>query len=588
MNRRVAALVVALSVLAVVSSPVAYSLRADARPSAIGASAPAFSLPDTTGQTVSLASLKSKKAVVVIFMGTECVINNAYLPRLVEMQMEYGPRGVQILGINSNLQDSAEQVAEHARRNGLCFPVLKDEENAVADGFGAQRTPEVFLLDTDRKIRYHGRIDDQFGIGYKRAKPTTRELLTALDELLAGKPIAKPTSQLAGCIIARASKPRAEGSVTYTKHVARIMQQKCQECHRPGEAAPMSFLSYRDTMAWADTIREVLNERRMPPWHADPQYGHFANDRSLSNQDRATLLAWLDQGTPKGDNKDMPPPRAFVRGWQIGKPDVVFEMPSAYNVPADMPRGGLPYQRFRVHTNFKQDRWVERAETRAGVPSVVHHIIIWVVAAGEDYQPGNPDTQLLCGTAPGDMPQILPPGTAKKIPAGADLIFELHYTPNGTAQKDRSRVGIIFARQEPKYEARTIGIANNEFQIPAGADNQPVEQWFQFPEDSQLLGFMPHLHLRGKDFKYSVIYPDGKQDILLSIPRYDFNWQSAYREAKPLLMPKGTKIHCEAHFDNSAKNLSNPDSTIPVRWGDQTWEEMMIGWIDFATKIRDR
>jgi peroxiredoxin len=581
----------ALATLAVLCAPFIYTSRAEPVSSCIGKQVADFSLPDVNGQALSLANFKDKKAIVVIFMGTECVINNAYMPRLVELQKEYGPRGVQILGINSNVQDSAEQVGEHARQNSVNFPVLKDEQNIVADRFEAQRTPEVFLLDAQHTIRYRGRIDDQFGIGYKRAKATTRELTAALDEMLAGKPISQPTSQVAGCIIGRirGTHPGSpEGRITYTKQVARIMQSKCQECHRPGEAAPMSLLTYSDAVAWSDTIREVLLDKRMPPWHADPQFGHFSNDRSLAKGDRETLLAWIDRGTPKGDDKEMPPPREFVKGWGIGKPDAIFEMPVAYEVPADMPKGGLPYQRFRVHTTFKEDRWVERAETRAGAPSVVHHIIIWVIPPGEDYQPGNPATQLLCGTAPGDMPQILPPGMAKKIPAGADLIFELHYTPNGIAQKDRSVVGMVFAKEPPRYVARTHGIANNDFEVPAGADNHPVDQWFKFPENCYLLGFMPHMHLRGKDFLYEVTYPDGKQEVLLSIPRYDFNWQSVYREAKPLFMPKGAKIHCRAHFDNSAKNPNNPNPTIPVAWGDQTWEEMMIGWIDYATERKDK
>jgi peroxiredoxin len=548
---------------------------------------PEFALSDIHGNAVSIKNFKDKKAIIVIFMGTECVINNSYMPRLVQMQKQYGPRGVQIIGINSNIQDTAEMMAEHAKQHGLNFPVLKDEANVVADQFSAERTPEVFLFDQAHVIRYRGRIDDQFGIGFKRAKPTRQELVQALEELLAGKPITEPTSQVAGCIIGRVAPSSETGNMTFTKDVAPILQAKCQECHRPGDVAPMSLMTYQDAVAWAGMIREVLADKRMPPWHADPRFGHFSNDRSLSTQDRETLLAWIDQGTARGDDKDLPPSKEFVRGWRIGKPDVVFSMPEAYEVAADMPKGGLPYQRFRVPSNFEKDQWVQRAETRPGAPAVVHHIIIWVVPKGENYQPGDPRMQLLCGTAPGDMPQILPPGMAKKVPAGSDLIFELHYTPNGTAQKDRSVVGMIFSKEEPKYVVRTQGIANDDFRIPAGADDYPVDQWFRFREDSYLLSFMPHLHLRGKSFQYEATYPDGKQETLLSIPRYDFNWQSVYREDRPLLMPKGSTIHCRALYDNSVKNPNNPDATIPVLWGDQTWEEMMIGWIDYATVRND-
>jgi peroxiredoxin/mono/diheme cytochrome c family protein len=564
-----------------------YCSRSDVN--GVGRKVGQFTLPDTSGRAVSLAQFKDKKAVVVIFMGTECPINNALMPRLVEMQKHYAPLGVQFLGINSNQQDTAERVAEHARQNGLNFPALKDEGNAVADQFGAERTPEAFLLDAERTIRYRGRIDDQFGIGYKRLQPTQRDLATALDELLAGKPISRPITPVAGCIISRVSPAHratagGEAPITYANQVARIMQARCQECHRPGEVGPMSLLTYDDTVAWADTIREVLLDKRMPPWHADQRYGHFSNDRSLTKAEHDTLLAWLDQGMAKGNDQDMPRPRQFVAGWTIGTPDMVFEMPQEYQVPAEAPKEGVPYQRFRVPTNFTEDRWIDRAEARAGARSVVHHVIVWIVAHGEQFRADNPELQLLCGTAPGDMPQILPPRMGKKIPAKSDLIFEIHYTPNGTPQKDRSVVGVIFAKQKPRYEVRSRPIPNDDFKIPAGAADFKVEQSFRFPQDSYLLGFMPHMHMRGKDFLYEVAYPNGKNEILLSVPRYDFNWQSVYRVAEPLFMPKGSKIHCLAHFDNSANNPSNPDPTVDVTWGDQTWEEMMIGWIDYATE----
>jgi peroxiredoxin len=562
------------------------STYAETTPARLNARVGNFTLKDTTGKAVSLASLHDKKAIVVVFIGTECPINNAYMPRLAELQKSYAPRGVQFLAVNANQQDTAERIAEHAREYAIPFPVLKDEGNHVADLFAAQRTPEAFVLDAEQRIRYRGRIDDQFGIGYKRAQPTERDLVRALDELLAGKPVSKPNVPAAGCIIARASTPKLEGSVTYTKQVARILQNKCQECHRPGEVGPMALLTYEDAVAWAETIREVIQENRMPPWYADPRFGHFENDRRLSSEERQTLLAWLDQGTPKGDDRDLPAPRTFYKGWMIGKPDVVFEMPQEYAVPADMPQGGIPYQRFRVPTNFTEDHWISRAETTPGAPSVVHHIIVWVVAKGEEFVPGR--TMLLCGTAPGDMPLMLPPGYGKKIPAGADLIFEMHYTPNGTAAKDRSRVGLIFAKEEPKYLVHSQGVANDDFRIPAGDDNYEVEQWFKFRQDGYILNYMPHMHLRGKDFKYDVTYPDGRTETLLWIPRYNFNWQSVYRLAPPKLMPKGTRIHCLAHFDNSTKNANNPDASHAVTWGDQTWEEMMIGWMDLAFERKDK
>jgi peroxiredoxin len=558
-----------------------FSIRAESTRPIVGKTVAGFSLKDIEGKKISLGDLSDKKAIVVVFVGTECPINNAYLPRLVEFQKAYAHKGVQFLAINSNRQDTLDRMIEHAHRLGVTFPVLKDESNAVADQLGAQRTPEALVLDGARVIRYRGRIDDQFGIGYKRGSPTTRELLDALDEVLAGKNVTTPLTQVAGCVISRVSKPRESGPVTYAKDVASILQNHCQECHRPGQIGPMPLLTYDDATAWADTIREVLDDGRMPPWFADPHFGKFANNKSLSQKEKETLLAWLDQGTPKGDDRDLPPPKEWNSEWAIGKPDLILSMPNEFEVPADMPKGGVPYMQFTVDTNFKEDRWVERAECRAGALEVVHHIICYIIPPGREFFPGDPDNPVLAGTAPGDMPLILPVGTGKKIPAGSKILFQMHYTPSGRAQKDRSCVAMVFCKEPPKREVISLGIANPSFQIPPGDTNYEVEAIFPFKENARILSYMPHMHLRGKDFKYEAIYPDGKSETLLSIPHYNFNWQSVYRNEKPVDMPKGSKLHCTAHFDNSTKNKNNPDATKPVSWGDQTWEEMMIGWIDF-------
>jgi hypothetical protein len=319
----------------------------------------------------------------------------------------------------------------------------------------------------------------------------------------------------------------------------------------------------------------------MPPWFADPHFGNFGNDRRLKPADLQALLAWLDGGMEMGDKKDLPAEKTYADGWVIGKPDVIFEMPKTEDVPAS---GTVPYMYYVTPTNFKEDVWVTAAEARPGNRGVVHHII---VSYRDPKSKGNngrgAGDGFLVGTAPGDMPLILRPGIARRIPAGSDLIWQMHYTPNGKAGQDRSQVGLIFykGKEPPKYNSQTIGISNGNFVIPPGEANQKVESEWEVPRDTLLLSFMPHMHLRGKDFKYDVTYPDGKTETLLSVPRYDFNWQLAYREANPLKLPKGTKIHCTAHFDNSAANKANPNPKQEVTWGDQTWEEMMIGWVDF-------
>src|SRR5579875_1824411 len=378
-----------------------------------------FRLQDPRDQEIiTLSELRQKnKAVVLIFLGVECPLSNQFTPVLSELYKEYKSKGIAFVGINANAQDSRERVAVHARKHAIPFPVVKDAGHKVADQLGALRTPEAFVVDSSGIIRYQGRIDDQFGIGYARpGKPTRRDLAAALDEILAGKTVSVPRTDAAGCRIGRVAKPKSAGQITYAKQVSRILQKHCQECHRPGRIGPMSLLTFEDALAWSDTIREVVSEGRMPPWHADPRYGKFSNDRRLSPEDKETLLAWLDNGTPHGEDRDLPPPRSFPEGWSIGKPDVIISMPTPFEVPAKAPEG-VPYQYFTVDPGFKEDRWVQSAEIRPGAPSVVHHSVVMVQTREKlDFHESG---IVLCGAAPGELPLDLPDGLAKKIPAGA-------------------------------------------------------------------------------------------------------------------------------------------------------------------------
>lgn len=541
-----------------------------------------FALKDTAGKVVSLADFAERKAVVVVFLGTECPLNNAFLPRLAELHRTYSAQGVAFLGINSNSQDTVEEIAEHRRKFVIPFPVLHDPGNVVADRFEAQRTPEAFLLDSGRAIRYRGRIDDQYGIDFQRPAPTRRDLAAALEELLAGKKVSVSRTEVAGCRIGRVAKTRGEGPVTFTRDISRLLQKHCQECHRPGQVAPMPLLTYDDVVSWSAMIREVVAEKRMPPWYADPRHGKFRNDRSLPTKDLERLLAWLDGGMPRGKKEDLPEPRKFSSGWTIGTPDVVLTMPREFEVPAEKPPRGVPYQHFSVPTDFGEDKWVVRAEAIPGAPEVVHHILVFIVPPGKRFFPGSPDTPVLAGMAPGEQALMLPEGYAKALPKGSRLVFQLHYTPNGKKQVDRSRLGLIFAKKPPAKKVVTLPIYQTFFRIPPGAKNHEVATAHVFRKDGWAIGYMPHMHLRGKDFTFRAEFPDGKQRTLLSVPRYNFNWQGVYRPETADFLPAGTKLHCVAHFDNSADNPNNPDPTRPVFWGDQTWEEMMVGWVDWA------
>jgi hypothetical protein len=364
----------------------------------------------------------------------------------------------------------------------------------------------------------------------------------------------------------------------------------------------MSFLSYKETRPWAKAIREAVLTKKMPPWLADPHYGKFSNDRSLPQSDIDTLVAWAERGAPEGNPKDAPKPVQFVEGWTIGKPDVVFEMPNAFDVPAT---GTIQYQYLVIPTHFTEDRWVQIAEARPGNRQVVHHIIAFVRPPGSkwmaDAKPGVPfvptrgegrrqqsendditTTELLVGFAPGMPPTELLPGQAKLVKAGSDLVLQLHYTANGKPGSDRSRIGLIFAKEPPTTRIYTTNSANNRFVIPAGDPAYKVESSVELAQDVKMIDLMPHMHLRGKDFEYRAVYPTGETQVLLRVPKYDFNWQLTYYPTDPIVLPKGTKIECTAHFDNSANNPANPDATHEVKWGDQSWQEMMIGWFDVA------
>jgi peroxiredoxin len=554
-------------------------------PSPVGQKIDRFSLPDAAGKPWTLDPGKEHKAVVVLFLGTQCPINNALLPHLAELYKAYSPKGVQFVGVNANHSDDAGQIKEHAAKFGIPFPVLRDPEGRVADHFRARRTPEAFVLDAGHVVRYHGRVNDQFGIGFQRPQPTRRDLQVALDEVLAGKVVSVAETTVAGCLLARAPRPKGEATVTYAKQISRIVQKNCQECHRPGQIGPMALTNYKTVADWSEMIREVVSEGRMPPWHADPKHGKFVNDRRLSPEDKATLLTWIDQGCPKGDDKDLPPPAQFTKGWNIGEPDVVFTMPEEYQVPAKAGKDGIAYQHFVVRTNFEEDKWIVGAEAKPGNYAVVHHIIIYVVKPGEKRgkTPDGIGNGFLVGYAPGDLGARFEPGAAKKIPKGAVLVFQLHYTPNGTAQGDRSLVGLKFAKEPPRLEVKTRAIANRNFELAPGAANIKVVSRTKFDEDTLLWNLYPHMHLRGKSFEYQAVYPDGKTEVLLSVPNYDFGWQATYRLAQPLRLPAGTRIECTAYFDNSKDNPNNPDPMATVYWGDQTWEEMMIGFMDYTT-----
>ncbi len=557
-----------------------------AKPSVLGREVTAFSLKDYRGKTHKLSDYADQKLLVIAYLGTECPLAKLYAPRLESLSEKYKGQGVAFLGINANRQDSLTEIAAHARIHDLKFPVLKDLGNQVADQMGAVRTPEVFVLDKDRKVRYHGRIDDQYGVGFIRENVTREDLAIALDELLAGKPVSEPLTEAVGCFIGRVREVKADGEVTWSNQISRLFQKRCVECHREGDIAPFSLTNYEEVAGWGETIAEVIEDNRMPPWHADPKFGHFKNERRLSDAEKKLVYQWVADGCPEGDSQKLPAPRTFLTGWQLPKePDQIITMrDKPYDVPAE---GTVRYQYFQVDPGFTEDKWIKMAEVQPGNRAVVHHILV-IVRPPEGFRRGGLErSEWLAGYVPGMRTKQYPEGSAKLIPAGSKLVFQVHYTPNGSPQKDLSRVGLIFAKPEDVTKAIvTTKAVNHRFRIPPGDDNHLVEATSgSLPVEVELLAMMPHMHLRGKSFHYEAVYPDGKRETLLDVPAYDFNWQTGYVLKEPLKFPAGTRMHCVAHFDNSQFNPANPDPGKTVTWGDQTWNEMMIGYFDIGVPI---
>jgi hypothetical protein len=377
----------------------------------------------------------------------------------------------------------------------------------------------------------------------------------------------------------------------FYKDVLPILQSHCQECHRLGEIAPMPFLTYAGTRPWAKAIRQQVLARKMPPWFADPQYGHFANDPSLSQAEIDTLVEWVNAGAMQGDPKDAPPSRDWPKGWRIGAPDVVLEMPKAFPIPA---AGTISYQYLILPTHFTEDRWVQRVEVRPSNRATVHHAVVYIREAGSKWLEGEPreaafsvpiskgftTSDILMVYTPGNSSDDWKPGIAKRIQAGSDLVLQMHYTANGTASADRTRIGLVFAKDRPKQAVLSLQMSNNRFVIPPGEANYRVQVSGTMPNDALLISLFPHMHLRGKAFEFLLPGGNGQVETLLKVSNYDFQWQLNYKLAAPRLIRAGTPLEWVGYFDNSRSNPRNPDPAAEVRYGEQSFEEMMIGFFD--------
>ncbi|QDT42783.1 Thiol-disulfide oxidoreductase ResA [Gimesia alba] len=556
-----------------------HSLWANEKTESVQADSLTFRLPTAADGMVELTEKPKQKLTVVCFLGAECPLARLYGPKLNEMSAAYESKGVQFIGVNSNQQDSLEDVKKYVKRYEIRFPMAKDYNNKVADQYAAVRTPEVFVLDEQLNVKYRGRIDNQYLPGISRAETTSHDLKQALDQVLAGQPVDVASTKPNGCFIGRVKETEVTTSLTFCKEVAAVLNRHCVECHRKGEIAPFGLTDYDEVRGWADTMLETIDDGRMPPWHASPKYGHYANARFMSEGEKKILRDWVAGGMPFGDVKDMPKPPKFREGWHLPKiPEAVYEMrKKPFVVPKE---GVVEYQYFVVDPGFKEDKWITGAQVLPGNRSVVHHAIVFIRPPdGSNFQ----GIGWLTAYVPGQRINMLPPGRGRKVPAGSKLVFQMHYTPTGSVQEDVSKVGLIFGKDEEiTHEVFTLIGIDQEFEIPPNTKDFPVSAKVRrIPPQAELLAIAPHMHLRGKSFRLFMKQKE-KSEILLDVPNYDFNWQHIYELSQPMKLDAIDSLEFTVKFDNSEENPFNPDPNEYVTWGDQTWEEMAIAFFEVA------
>ncbi len=541
------------------------------------------------GQNASLSGFKSKKGLVIVMTSATCPVSKRYIPSVAKLEKELAGKGLALLLVNPFASETADEIKAQLTEAGITAAYVHDKEKKLAALLQARTTTEVFLLDATRTLVYRGAFDDQYGINYNLDAPKQRYLHIAISAHLKNEKPAIQATAAPGCELDLGDAPKVAASpVTYHRDVARILQQNCVTCHRDGGIAPFALDDLAEVKDRAKVIKRVISEGTMPPWFAeldkDARTNPWVNDCSLSAKDKADLIAWIESSDrPLGNVAEAPAKRTYPAEWSIGTPDLIIPLSRAYEIKAD---GFMPYAFDVVETDIAEDQWVTAYEILPSERDVVHHVIVQVHEKGSDAR----DREEGAGGywaiyVPGNGACVYPDGFARKIPAGARVSFQIHYTPSGKAKKERLRMGLVFAKSPPQYEVKTLALANNRIAIPPGASHHVETQSRRVPFDIPITGYMAHMHIRGKAFKYEVTYADGKTETLLDIPRYDFNWQLRYDYKQPKLIPRGSTLTITAVYDNSAENKANPDPTKLVKWGSQTVDEMMLGYFEYFVPL---
>lgn len=523
--------------------------------------------------------------IVIALRDVNCPLCRKYAPRLSQIELEWRERGVRFLYVNVQEADSAADMTADKKSHSLRGPYFPDREGRFRRALSARTTTEVFVLDSTRTLRYRGAVDDQYGIGSALPKPRTQYLVDAIEQVHARERVRIAATTAPGCALPKVEVFTPPKTVTYHEHVQRIVAQNCQGCHYGGGPAPFPLETYNQVRGRRGMIEYVLEEDLMPPWFTDDKTGPWENDARLSPIEKAQLLAWIAQDSPRGDPTQAPEKMERNTEWKIGKPDLVVPIPEPIKIRAE---GVMNYRYAFVQVPTTEDRWIERMEIRPTVPQAVHHVLVFLEA------PLGPDATrqerrrrqeglrgYFAGMVPGQSVTDYPPGMAKKLPAGSWLKFQIHYTPNGIAATDRTEIAFGFTDQPPVHEMKTSAAAAMRFKIPPGDSHHVVKARYRFREPGKIYSFAPHMHLRGKAFKYELQLPNGKLETLLEVPRFDFDWQYRYKLMTPREVPKGATLRVTGVFDNSADNPSNPDPKATVRFGEQTFDEMMIGYFEW-------
>ena len=564
--------------------------------STVGKLIPNLTFTDLSGKAHQLTDYKSSRFLVIAYTSTSCPLCRKFTPTLAKLEKQYADKSVAFVFINPTATDANEEIKGQGFAGAYCH----DRDGQLTAALGAKTTTEVIVLDAARTVVYRGAIDDQYGLGYALDSPKHHYLRDALDALLAGKHPEVVATTAPGCDLAVPVKTSAALPVTYNARISRIVQMHCVECHHKGGVGPFSLETYEDVVAHKGMMAKVVNKGTMPPWFAtapkDGKHSPWINDRSLPAQDKADLVSWLAGSLAKGDSVDAPLPRVFDEHWQIGKPDLVLKFPKPVAIKAE---GVMPYQNVLVETKLEDDKWIQAVEVKPSARQVVHHVIVSVrPPAGSESKArdGGALARLRDSSdersgffaiyVPGQSQLVFPEGFAKKLPKGSRLNFQMHYTPNGKATEDQTEIGLVYAMSAPQYEVKVAGMVNTRFAIPPQADNHEVTFKLKLPFDATIIGFTPHMHLRGKACRYEITEPVEKKQVILDIPHYDFNWQLLYRLKEPLSVKKGETLQYTAWYDNSDKNPANPDPTKTVRWGPQTYDEMMLGYVEFYVPVK--